>query len=382
LPIALQNRGRGYKFFEIDPGTGIEHSYFMAGRLLAKHEQAYLELINELAERIKRRLPELLAPVVAPTPPPTRFVFVAPPPSSSAVMETYRILTQQLETEGFGVLPRPGDPFPDTLPDAQKLLTEAIGRAELAIHLIGESSGKTCDGATEPIVPMQLRLSAAAMTERPGLRRLVWYTEKIPAATPAHAELLRALAACDATRAPLWPGRDELVSGAYDNFLGLVQRTLHPALAPTQETDRTAKTLADKTLYIVAADEDVAFARGPLRGALRSLGVTVEAPLPPDRPKDVRDKHEATRLQAADAVLVIWGARRVEWVEDQLFRFRKRWRELGSSRPFEGLALVLVDPDSEEKRDEQPASPDDTVIDLRGGLDATRLQPLARRLGA
>jgi hypothetical protein len=234
------------------------------------------------------------------------------------------------------------------------------------------------------MVPMQLRLSAAAMTERPGLGRLVWYTEKIPANTPAHAELLRALAACDATRAPLRPGRDELVSGAYDNFLGLVQRTLHPAPAPTpmREADQTGKTLADKTLYIVAADEDVAFARGPLRGALRSLGVAVEAPLPPDRPKDVREKHEATRLRAADAVLVIWGARRVEWVEDQLFRFRKRWRELGSSRPFEGLALVLVDPDSEEKRDEQPAAPGDTVIDLRGGLDATRLQPLARRLGA
>jgi len=384
LPVVLQNRGRGYKFYEIDPATGSEHPYFMAGRLLAKHEQAYLELINELTERIKRRLPVLLARAVAPAPPPSRFVFVAPPPSSSAVMETYRILTQQLETEGLGVLPRPGDPFPDTLTDAQRLLAEAIGRAELAIHLIGESSGKTCDGATEPMVPMQLRLSAAATTERPGLRRLIWYTDKIAAKGPAHAELLRALADCDATRAPLRPGRDEVVSGAYDNFLGLVQRTLHPALAPTpmQEADRTGETLADKTLYVVAADEDIAFTRGPLRGALRSLGLTVEVPLSPDRPKDVRDKHEATRLQSADAVLVTWGAQRVDWVEDQLFRFRKQWLELGRSRPFEGLALVLADPDSDEKHDEEPAAPGDTIIDLRGGIDAARLQPLARRLRA
>ena len=384
LPVVLQNRGRGYKFFEIDPTTGTEHPYFMAGRLLARHEQAYLELINELTERIKRRLPVLLARAVAPAPPPSRFVFVAPPPSSSAVMETYRILTQQLETEGLGVLPRPGDPFPDTLTDAQRLLAEAIGRAELAIHLIGESSGKTCDGATEPMVPMQLRLSAAATTERPGLRRLIWYTDKIAAKGPAHAELLRALADCDATRAPLRPGRDEVVSGAYDNFLGLVQRTLHPALAPTpmQEADRTGETLADKTLYVVAADEDIAFTRGPLRGALRSLGLTVEVPLSPDRPKDVRDKHEATRLQSADAVLVTWGAQRVDWVEDQLFRFRKQWLELGRSRPFEGLALVLADPDSDEKHDEEPAAPGDTIIDLRGGIDAARLQPLARRLRA
>jgi hypothetical protein len=380
LPVVLQNRGRGYKFFEIDPATDSEHPYFMAGRLLAKHEQAYLDLINELVERIKRRLPGLLAPPVAP--PPSRFVFVAPPPSSSTVMETYRILTKQLEVEGFGVLPRPGDPFPDTLTDAQKLLAEAIGTAELVIHLIGESSGKTCDGATEPMVPMQLRLTAAAMAERPGLCRLLWYTDKIPAQSPAHAELLRALVDCDATRAPLVPGRDEVVSGAYDNFLGLVQRILlHPGLAPMQEENRTAKTLTDKTLYIVAADEDVAFARGPLRGALRSLGVTVEVPLPPDRPEDVRDKHEATRLRATDAVLVIWGAQSVDWVEDQLFRFRKQWLEIGRSRPFEGLALVLADPDGDEKRDEQPAAPGDIVIDLRGGLDAEGLQLLARRLG-
>jgi hypothetical protein len=375
LPIVLQNRGRGYKFFEIDPATGIEHPYFMAGRLLAKHEQAYLELINELAERIKRRLPGLLAPPVAPPPLPSRFVFVASPPSSSTVMETYRILTKQLETEGFGVLPRPGDPFPDTLTDAQKLLAEAIGRTELAIHLIGESSGKTCDGAIEPMVPMQLRLSAAAMTGRLGLRRLVWYTDKIPAKSPAHAELLRALADCDVTRAPLLPGRDEIVSGTYDSFFGLVQRTLQRAApAPTQEPDQTGK-----TLYVVAADEDVALARGALRGALRGLGIEVEVPLPPDRPKDVRDKHEATRLQAADAVLVLWGAKRVDWIEDQLFRFRSQWRSLGRDLPFDALVLALVDPDSDEKENEKPAAPGDT-INLRGGLDAARLQPLARRL--
>jgi hypothetical protein len=375
LPISLKNRGRGYEFFEIDPATGIERPYFMAGRLLAKHEQAYLELINELAERIKRRLPELLTSPVAPPPPPSRFVFVAPPPSSSSVTETYRILTKQLETGGFGVLPHPGDPFPDTLIDAQKMMAEAVGRADLAIHLIGESSGKTCDGATEPMVPMQLRLSAATMTEQPGLRRLVWYTDEISPKSPAHAELLRALADCDANRAPLLPGRDEIVSGTYDSFFGLVQRTLRRAAPPQEEDDQTGK-----TLYIVAADEDVAFARGALRGALRGLGVEVEVPLPPDRPNDVRDKHEATRLQAADAVLVLWGAKHVDWIEDQLFRFRKQWRSLGRSRPFEGLALVLADPDSHEKHDEQPAAPGDT-IDLRGGLDAARLQPFIRRLG-
>jgi hypothetical protein len=188
-----------------------------------------------------------------------------------------------------------------------------------------------------------------------------------------HAELLRALADCDATRA-LLPDRDEIVSGTQDSFFGLVQRTLQRA-APPQEAVQ-----AEKTLYIVAADEDVAFARGTLRATLRGVGIEVEVPLPPDRPKDVRERHEATRLQAADVVLVLWGAKRVDWVEDQLFRFRKHWESLGRSRAFDAVALGVVDPNSEEKDIEKPAAPGDT-IDLRGGVDVTRLQPLARRLG-
>jgi hypothetical protein len=84
-------------------------------------------------------------------------------------------------------------------------------------------------------------------------------------------------------------------------------------------------------------------------------------------------------VQAADAVLVLWGAKRVDWVEDQLFRFRKQWQSLGRSRPFDALTLGVVDPNSDEKDNEKPAAAGDT-IDLRGGLDAARLQPLAGRL--
>ncbi len=377
LPPVLQNRGRGYKFFVVDPATGIEQPFFMAGRLRTQHEQAYIDLINELAERIKRRLPELLGPDPPPPPPPTRFVFVAPPPAASSVMEIYRALTKQLAAEGLGVLPRPGDPFPDTLADAERLLAETIGRAELTIHLIGESGGKTCDGATEPMVPMQLRHSAKAMAERPGLRRLVWLAGRIPPANAEHAALVQALADCDAARAPLLPGRDEIVSGAYDGFLGLVQRTLRrEAPTPPQETEQSGK-----SLWVVAADEDVAFARGAFRRAMRRLGAEVEVPLPPDLPKDVREAHEALRLQTADAAVVLWGAPRVDWVEGQLHRLRKQWRALGRARAFDALALVLLGPDSDEKRDEEPAELGDTVVDLRGGLDAALLQPLARRLG-
>src|SRR3712207_7347107 len=38
---------------------------------------------------------------------------------------------------------------------------------------------------------------------------------------------------------------------------------------------------------------------------LRRLGAEVEVPLPPDRPKDVREAHEALRLRTADAAVVL-----------------------------------------------------------------------------
>jgi TIR domain len=54
LPPFLQNRGRGYKFFVIDPATGIEQPYFMAGRLRERYQQAYFDVINELTDLVIR----------------------------------------------------------------------------------------------------------------------------------------------------------------------------------------------------------------------------------------------------------------------------------------------------------------------------------------
>jgi Caspase domain len=58
------------------PATGIEQPFFMAGRLIARYEQAYYELINELAQQIERYLRELPAPRKAPAPRRRRFALL------------------------------------------------------------------------------------------------------------------------------------------------------------------------------------------------------------------------------------------------------------------------------------------------------------------
>jgi hypothetical protein len=223
------------------------------------------------------------------------------------------------------------------------------------------------------MVSLQLRQSAAAMANRPELRRMIWLASGISPGTSEQTILWEALANCDAARAPLLPNRDEIISGDYDSFLALVQRTLRQKRPPEPVLRPSAK-----SLWIAAADDDVGYARSELRRALRNLGALVEVPLPQDRDPNLRANHEAKRLHTADAVIVLWGSQRVEWVEDQLFRLRQL--SFARGRPFDWIALAILGPDTYEKQNEEPAGPDDILIDLRSGLDGPGLDPLARRL--
>ena len=92
LPDPLRDRGRGYRFYEMDPDKRIELPYYMNGRLMQRYEQAYFEMINEITERLAARIrasaPALEAPAPAPEAP-AHTVFVAAPPAGSSIREVY-----------------------------------------------------------------------------------------------------------------------------------------------------------------------------------------------------------------------------------------------------------------------------------------------------
>jgi hypothetical protein len=245
-----------------------------------------------------------------------------------------------------------------------------LGSASLAVHLVAESAGKTCDGATEPMVALQLRRSAEEMARRKELQRLIWLPPDVKPAAGAYADLFKALCDFNANRAPLVPLRDDVVREPFDSFLAQVRRKLRDrsSAEPTGPGLRTA------SLYVVVADEDVSFARRTLRGQLRDvLGMAVDMPLATDRPGEARELHEVQRLRDADAAVVLWGARGIDWVESQLHKLRQ-WERLDRTRAFSPIVLLIGGAASAEKDEEDPLAPGEVRIDIRAGMPAVAVQ--------
>jgi hypothetical protein len=390
LPASLRNRGRGYKFFAIDPESGIEQPFFMAGRIRQRFEGEYLDQIATLTDRITARLLRAVreaappaagaVPIAQPIPPTATAtpaaagpaVFVAPPPQGSSTWASYLALTAELAKQAT-VLPRPGEALPEDAAEYQRALRSALEPAVLAIHLLGESAGITLEGATAPLVHMQAAASLAEMQRRPGLRRLIWLAPGVSARTPAHQAVLDGLRECDPARAPLLPERETIVIDSYDSFLGLVLRALQPPAPPRAEAAPATLPATAASVWVVAAEEDVGLARGDLRRQLKAAGITPELPLPAEKPGPDREAHAAKRESVADAALVLWGSRDVAWVEDQLLRLRG-WRALGRDRPFSRITVAVLPPDTAEKQAEDPTGPQEVLLDLRAGLDAAALR--------
>jgi hypothetical protein len=377
MPEPLRNRGRGYRFYEVDPERNIELPFFMAGELMPNRSNAYFQMLNTIAERIVARLPP---GIVAPTPPPpspaapSQTVFVAPPPRSSSVHDIYLALIEELAKQGVGVRPTAEETAPERLQDVRRWLSSCLADATLAIHLIGESGGVTPDGADDNLAMLQLRQSLEVQRQRADLQRLIWLPRTIEPTGERHRALVHALRAFDPTAAPLLPGRDELETNSYDAFLGLVQRKLtRLSRAQTNQTEQL-------NLAVLAADPDIDVARSTLRALLKKAGSLTLPPLPPDRPAAERDADERRRLLKGGRAVVLWRSQDVVSVEGMLARLRD-WQSLGRPYPFEAIAVAVMEPDTREKQNEDPTGPGEYLIDLRSGAEVellARLAPLLR----
>jgi hypothetical protein len=377
MPEPLRNRGRGYRFYEMDPERNIELPFFMNGRLSLAREQAYFEQLNMIAEGIVARLrPAITAPAAAePTPVAiNQAVFVAPPPRSSSVYEIYLALVGELTKLGVVVRPTVEERTPETLQEVQGSLSACLSDATIAIHLIGESGGITPDGAGESIAMLQLRQSLEVQRQRADLQRVIWLPSTVKPAGEPHRALVQALRDFDQAAAPLLPGRDELETNSYDAFLGLVQRKLaRQSRAQTSQAEPL-------NVAVLAADPDIDVARSTLRALLKKAGALTLPPLPPDRAAAERDADQRQRLLKAGRAVVLWRSQDVVSVEVMLARLRD-WQSLGRPGPFEAIAVAVMEPATREKQNEDPTGPGEYLIDLRSGAEVELLAHLAPLLG-
>jgi hypothetical protein len=137
LPELLRgpNAREGYRFFVQDPSGEVREFYWRG----LQDEKAYFEILKRIArfiiEQLGEDLPERLP---QPTPNNGRTVYVAV--AARELRDARQRLVNDLTGAGFAVVPAEDD-LPDTAEDCAKAVRDALVRAELAVHLLGENPG-------------------------------------------------------------------------------------------------------------------------------------------------------------------------------------------------------------------------------------------------
>ncbi len=342
LPVA-----NGYRFYRLTerPVSPVEH-FFVRGEPDAQYWQIADELFAYLSRAVTRIAKE------GPTAPPSsngRVVFVAKP--ASDMREHYHRLVAELTGKGYSVVPPHGDEIPSD-GSAQAFIEAALAKAEVSIHLLGESEGPKPEGLRE-IVPLQLALAAARITASranggsadPRFYRIVW-APKIFQPDPRsgsttlqrdpHDVLARLGAECDT---------DKIFGNDFGSFremlVSYLDRLDRPADAAPEDDVKPMAGQSTEKLFVLHDEKDRDLARR-LKRALLQYNVEVVLP--------VRDGDEVKRnalnldyMRACYGVAICWGLTTEYWTRAQAHQFDS-WRELGRNSNWEPRGIVLGPP--------------------------------------
>jgi hypothetical protein len=180
-PPELQGQ-EGFLFYSRDDEDDVSAvtPFFNRGKC---NDRFYAEL-DDLASGLQKRVTQILngapaqttqqpAPIVTPN---GRTVFLAKP--ASDMKAAYVRLVTQLQGKGFTVAPDPSSDVPSDN-SAEMFTTDALTKAEVFVHLVGDSGGFAPEGL-DNIVKMQLGLARAKAAQAEGPpgqklnRRIVW----------------------------------------------------------------------------------------------------------------------------------------------------------------------------------------------------------------
>ena len=169
VPGVLKNR-EGYQFFLKEPSGKVREFYWRG----LQDDRAYFDLLKQVADRIAERLMVRSAPPKHSAEFNGRTIYLAAP--ADELRDCWLRLANDLRGSGHTVLPSEGR-LSDTLPAAETEIADALTRAELCVHLLGESEGGKPDGSKESLVRLQLRL---ARERAGGLLRVLWAPKWLP----------------------------------------------------------------------------------------------------------------------------------------------------------------------------------------------------------
>jgi hypothetical protein len=355
-PSLLQGQ-TGFAFYarNEDPADiAGDREFFDRGK---PRDDRYWDKLEELAAHLLRRKPP--PPPLPAYPPSGRTVYVAKP--ASDMRAGYDRIVSELVGKGHTVVPAPTEEIP--LGSATATIDAALAKAEISIHLLGESEGDKPEGQL-PMVNLQLRRAAERAAKDGGamFHRLIW----APSLWTTLAE------APETTRRPLdvlkkfdgqVPG-DKVEGDSISKFVDFVNQHLIVIAQPAPFTASLSDVSGEVRLYLYHSQEDSEYALN-LAQALQQR--QLEALLPVfDGPQDEIKSFNGKQLAECDAVILCWAAASEVWVRAQASGLRN-WHDLGRKQQFFYRAVVAAPPPGNRKKAGKllfPRSEIDLIVDL------------------
>jgi hypothetical protein len=345
----------GFAFYERDAQDDVSGTkeFFNLGKAI---DDRFYEVRDALAKHLQKRVERIASSPAASalSPPETqiaaangRIVYLAKP--AGDMDEAYNRLAKELQGRGYGIVPDISSDIPKSS-TALAYIDEALAKAELSIHLLGERRGFAPDDeGLDPIVKLQLARArergGAANADQTGrgFRRIVWAPKALEAGGPAAVAVkdrdpLEVLARFDTQVAT--DKIDGDILGKFVEFLFqyLVESAPRPLAA--------ARAGGQMGVYLAynGADEDFAL---QIAEALQKGPLRIQIPVSGEPDPEAR-RFNAELLARCDAVTLCWANASEVWVRSEAYRLND-WQSLGRKQQFSYRSLVAGPPPGPHK---------------------------------
>jgi hypothetical protein len=329
-----------------------------------KPAPAFYDVIDRMAHVVERRVSSLAPlPAQAPSGQPLapRTIYVAQTPND--MDWAYRTVVAELRNDGYAVVPNPETKIPDSK-TAREYVDAALAGADVAIHLLGESSGVR--DKSESIVPLQLERTAvrAEAAQANGFKRILFAPKVFVDPEEPDAAIGDRDPIAVRDRFGRGVDSDTVVGDGLSDFIVDVKRALRRTTPRVAESERTPlQSGAQVFVDFHPADVDYASA---LSRALRERGLRSRFAAVEDDKTQNRITN-AELLRGADAVVYCWANASDAWLYAETAEYDD-WQKLGRSRPFAMRAAIAGPPERVAKslyNAESPPECVDVFVDLR-----------------
>ncbi|HEX6047342.1 MAG TPA: TIR domain-containing protein [Pyrinomonadaceae bacterium] len=347
----------GYSFYEMEGDMPVEFGPEVTPTKDPRYWTALRRLawdVSNMLATLKHAKDAITGPLVAPTPQSSsspvaaaantgtnKFVYLAE--TTSDLTSERELVRDELRQRGYGVLPEEKLPAAE-LQQIQTVVTEALARCVLSVHLIGKRYGSTPEDDPRSLVCIQEDLAAQHCAKHSDFSRLLWMPQGLM--TPAlEVTDERQKQFITGVQNRIGSGAELLQTSIEDLKTRIVEKLSPPPAAKAAATTQARSKL--KQVYLICENRDRGLVR-PIKEYLFKQNLEVITWLDGEG-RALMDYHHKN-LRECDAALVYFGNGDEPWVRKNLEDLEKAYG-YGREQDWSVSAVYVGAPQSDQKED-------------------------------